>query len=232
MPKAGLDFVDRGEHLPGDPVLGSAGLVDRQQEGRDLEGVDDEVGDADRRRAERRDHHGRVLDGRGAAVEVGRAAAGADRLGLDAGRRRRGATRRCRPLRRRPSRRGSGCGRPCRRRSGPGRRQGSTLPRGFGLGGRRFDGRALRLRPGGAGGGAGSSLVPFGSPRQSGSFEVEEAVAVVVEAVGAGRQRCGGRGRDEGADRRLGSADSALARVRRRPGRRPGQSRARSWPRQ
>ena len=50
--EGGLDFVDRGEHLPGDPVLGAAGLVDRQQEGRDLEGVDDEVGDADRRRAE------------------------------------------------------------------------------------------------------------------------------------------------------------------------------------
>src|SRR4029453_975501 len=46
--EGGLDLVDRGEHLPGDPVLGAAGLVDRQQEGGDLEGVDDEVGDPDR----------------------------------------------------------------------------------------------------------------------------------------------------------------------------------------
>ena len=58
--EAGLDFVDRGQHLPGDPVFGSAGLVDRQQEGRDLEGVDDEVGDADRGRPEGRDRRRRV----------------------------------------------------------------------------------------------------------------------------------------------------------------------------
>ena len=51
-PERGLDPVDRGEHLPRDPVLGSAGLVDRQQEGRDRELVDDEVGDAERRRSE------------------------------------------------------------------------------------------------------------------------------------------------------------------------------------
>ena len=65
VPKRGLDFVDRGQHLPGDPVFGSAGLVDRQQEGRDLEGVDDEVGDADRGRAEGRDRRRRVRRGRG-----------------------------------------------------------------------------------------------------------------------------------------------------------------------
>ena len=72
----GLDFVDRGQHLPGDPVFGSAGLVDRQQEGRDLEGVDDEVGDADRGRAEGRDRGRRVGGGGGAAVaELGAAVA-------------------------------------------------------------------------------------------------------------------------------------------------------------
>src|SRR5262249_24262521 len=36
-PAPGLDFVDRGQDLPGDPVFGAAGLVDREQEGRDLE---------------------------------------------------------------------------------------------------------------------------------------------------------------------------------------------------
>ena len=92
--EAGLDFVDRREHLPGDPVFGAAGLVDRQQEGRDLEGVDDEVGDADRGRAEGRDRRRRVGQGRRAAgFELGdrrrrlRRAAGClrrSRRGLDA----------------------------------------------------------------------------------------------------------------------------------------------------
>ena len=91
VPNAGLDFVDRGEHLPGDPVLGSAGLVDRQQEGRDLEGVDDEVGDADRGRAEGGDRRRRVGAGRGAAVAELRAAVGAFGLRLIAGGRARGA---------------------------------------------------------------------------------------------------------------------------------------------
>ena len=60
----GLDAVDRGEHLPRDPVLGSAGLVDREQEGRDRELVDDEVGDADRGGAEVGDRDGGVGVGR------------------------------------------------------------------------------------------------------------------------------------------------------------------------
>ena len=87
-PEAGLDFVDRREDLPGDPVFGSAGLVDRQQEGRDLEGVDDEVGDADRGRAERRDRGRRVGEGGGAAgFERGAAVAVfAERLVAAAGR--------------------------------------------------------------------------------------------------------------------------------------------------
>ena len=68
----GLDPVDRGEHLPRDPVLGSAGLVDRQQERRDRELVDDEVRDADRRGAEVGDRHRRVRVGRSAVgVAVG-----------------------------------------------------------------------------------------------------------------------------------------------------------------
>ena len=65
-PEGGLDLVDGGEHLPGDPVLGTAGLVDGEEEGRDLEGVDDEVGDADRGGAELRDGEARVGVGRGA----------------------------------------------------------------------------------------------------------------------------------------------------------------------
>ena len=80
--EVGLDLVDRGEHLPGDPVLGPAGLVDRQQEGRDLERVDDEVGDADRGRPEAGDRRRRVGGGGGAAAVELRAAAGALRAGL------------------------------------------------------------------------------------------------------------------------------------------------------
>ena len=68
VPKAVSILLIDGEHLPGDPVLGAAGLVDRQQEGRDLEGVDDEVGDADRGGAELRDGQ--------AGVGVGRRAVG------------------------------------------------------------------------------------------------------------------------------------------------------------
>ena len=44
VPKAVSILLIAGEHLPGDPVLGAAGLVDRQQEGRDLEGVDHGLG--------------------------------------------------------------------------------------------------------------------------------------------------------------------------------------------
>ena len=39
----GLDLVDRGQQLPADAVLGAGRLVDRQQERRDLEPVDEEV---------------------------------------------------------------------------------------------------------------------------------------------------------------------------------------------
>ena len=46
--EGGLDAVDRGEHLPRHSVLGAARLVDRKQERRDRELVDDEVRDADR----------------------------------------------------------------------------------------------------------------------------------------------------------------------------------------
>ncbi len=65
-PEGGLDPVDRGEHLPRDPVLGPAGLVDRQQERRDRELVDDEVRNPKRRRTEVGDRDGGVRRGRGA----------------------------------------------------------------------------------------------------------------------------------------------------------------------
>ena len=68
----GLDPVDRGEHLPRDPVLGSASLVDREEERRDRELVDDEVGNADRRGAEVGDGDGRVRVGRGPVGLAGR----------------------------------------------------------------------------------------------------------------------------------------------------------------
>ena len=44
----GLDLVDRGEDLPADAVLDAGGLVDREQERRDPELVDEEVRHADR----------------------------------------------------------------------------------------------------------------------------------------------------------------------------------------
>ena len=44
----GLDLVDRREDLPAHAVLDAGGLVDREQEGRDPELVDEEVRDADR----------------------------------------------------------------------------------------------------------------------------------------------------------------------------------------
>ena len=47
----GLDLVDRGQQLPADAVLRARGLVDRQQERRDPELVDEEVRDADLGRA-------------------------------------------------------------------------------------------------------------------------------------------------------------------------------------
>ena len=73
--EGGLDLVDRGQHLPGDVVLGAAGLVDRQQEGRDLEGVDDEVGDPEGGGAERGE------GGRGGARRRSAAGGGARRTG-------------------------------------------------------------------------------------------------------------------------------------------------------
>ena len=42
-PVVGLDLVDRRQHLPRHVVLDPGRLVDRQQERRDLEGVDEEV---------------------------------------------------------------------------------------------------------------------------------------------------------------------------------------------
>ncbi len=60
----GLDLVDRGEDLPAHAVLDAGGLVDREQERRDPQRVDDDVRDAgDRRREER---------GRQVAERVGR----------------------------------------------------------------------------------------------------------------------------------------------------------------
>ena len=46
----GLDLVDAGQDLPAHAVLDAGGLVDRKQEGRDPELVDEEVRDADRPR--------------------------------------------------------------------------------------------------------------------------------------------------------------------------------------
>src|SRR3954452_23825758 len=67
VPVVGLDLVDRRQILPAHAVLDTGGLVDRQQEERDAELADDEVGDAvDRGRAGQRVEVGRVGAGGGA----------------------------------------------------------------------------------------------------------------------------------------------------------------------
>ena len=62
----GLDLVDRGQDLPAHAVLHAGGLVDREQEGRDPELVDEEVRHADRSRPGGRERVGRVRGGGGA----------------------------------------------------------------------------------------------------------------------------------------------------------------------
>ena len=69
----GLDLVDRRQDLPADAVLDAGGLVDREQERRDPELVDEEVRDADRRGARLGQREGRVVERRRA---VGVAAGG------------------------------------------------------------------------------------------------------------------------------------------------------------
>src|SRR6185503_9473382 len=69
-----LDLVDRREDLPADAVLDAGGLVDRQEEGRDPELVDEEVGDADAGGAGLGERDGRVLEGRRAVGVAGRVA--------------------------------------------------------------------------------------------------------------------------------------------------------------
>ncbi len=64
-----LYLVDRGQYLPGDSVLGTAGLIDREQEGRDLEGVDDGIGDPDGSGSKGRGGEARVPR-RGSAIRV------------------------------------------------------------------------------------------------------------------------------------------------------------------
>ena len=59
-----LDLVDRGQDLPADAVLDAGRLVDREQEGRDAELLDEEVRDADRSRARGRERVARVRDRR------------------------------------------------------------------------------------------------------------------------------------------------------------------------
>ena len=63
----GLDLVDRGQHLPAHAVLHAGGLVDREEEGRDPELVDEEVrhtypsGAGDRERVARVRRRGRPV---------------------------------------------------------------------------------------------------------------------------------------------------------------------------
>ena len=75
----GLDLVDRGQDLPADAVLGAGGLVDREQEGRDPELVDEEVRDADPCRARLGEREGRVRRRR-RAVRIGESGSGSESL--------------------------------------------------------------------------------------------------------------------------------------------------------
>ena len=77
----GLDLVDRGQDLPADAVLDARGLVDRQQERRDRELVDEEVRNADRHRAQGRQGHGRVRERRDAVGVTQAGLRGARALG-------------------------------------------------------------------------------------------------------------------------------------------------------
>src|SRR4051812_2073583 len=74
-PVVRLDLVDRREDLPADAVLDAGRLVDRQQERRDPELVDEEVRDADRRGAGLGEREGRVRR-RGGRVRGGRRSGG------------------------------------------------------------------------------------------------------------------------------------------------------------
>ena len=65
----GLDLVDRGEDLPAHAVLDAGGLVDRQQERRDAEAVDDDVRHA-ARRGRREDVGAERAGGRRAGVRA------------------------------------------------------------------------------------------------------------------------------------------------------------------
>ena len=67
-----LDLVDRRQDLPADAVLDAGGLVDREEEGRDPELVDEEVGDADAGGARLGERDGRVLERRRAVGVAGR----------------------------------------------------------------------------------------------------------------------------------------------------------------
>ena len=77
----GLDLVDRGQQLPADAVLRARGLVDRQQERRDPEAVDEEVRDADLGRARLGERVRRVVLRRAAGPASVRRS-GVGRLGL------------------------------------------------------------------------------------------------------------------------------------------------------
>ncbi len=79
-PVVGLDLVDRGEDLPAHAVLDAGGLVDRQQERRDAELLDEEVRHADARRAGLGERDRRVVERR-RAVGVDRRVRRIGRLG-------------------------------------------------------------------------------------------------------------------------------------------------------
>ncbi len=79
---AGLDLVDRRQHLPRHAVLHAGGLVDRQQERGDLEVVDEEVGDADRHGREGSERVGRLARPRVSGPRCAARARRADGCGL------------------------------------------------------------------------------------------------------------------------------------------------------
>jgi hypothetical protein len=184
VPKAVSILLIEASTCQGMPYSVPQALVDRQQEGRDLEGIDDEVGHPDRCRAEGRDRRRRVGARGGAAVAELRATVGALLLWLvargrprcaDAAVRRRRGAESLVPLDATPIG-GFGCVEVA-----------AGLDLGTGL-------RLSRVRCVGSGRRRGFRLLLFVGGRFAiGIVEVGEAVAVVVGLIATGG--CGGGGK-------------------------------------
>ena len=231
----GLDLVDRREDLPAHAVLDAGGLVEREQERRDPELVDEEVRHADRGGAGHRQREGRVGRASARRRARGRAAAAlffatrsfATRSSLE---------RSFLPLRL-PAR---SFRLPAAARRGGGRLAGRLVRRTV-AGARRVGLAAARRRDRVRGGRAGDGRSPRGrwAAGACGAVRRRRGDHAVVDDLRDGRRDAGDRvGRDGGAGRHVDGARDALARDeddRARSAARPGagarRRRGRPWPR-